>query len=223
MYKSVMVHVISHGSAEHDAFLTSDLKQIEIEFLRYELSEHRQLENIKENLIKVIFHHGCRGYADYFDSCCKLENANQNSSKYQIRGILDRNKLINNNYSINIAHHSNCVIISGNIKGRSMSDSGKFTQCIVNSFSNNLKKCIKDNFNSVVVEIGRDLEQETNQAELCNINGTLRYSRIRFEKSIDGSINMKRNVSNKTNENVIVQMTSIENATIYSSLADEMD
>eukprot|EP01084_Bolivina_argentea_P233326 393034_1 len=63
-----------------------------------------------------------------------------------------------------------------------MSDSGNFTKCICNSFGRNLAKMIKLDFNTLIVEIGCNLENETNHAELCNISGTLRFNQIRFER-----------------------------------------
>eukprot|EP01083_Nonionella_stella_P263617 895306_1 len=74
------------------------------------------------------------------------------------------------------------LIISGNVSGRSLADSGNFTKCICDSFGSNVTKLIKADFNALVVEIGQTLEQRTNHAELCNINGTLRFNKIRFEK-----------------------------------------
>eukprot|EP01084_Bolivina_argentea_P289242 496636_1 len=90
-----------------------------------------------------------------------------------------------NNTDILLSTDSNCVIISGNIPGRAMSDSGNFTKCICDSFKKTLDSMIKADFNTIMTEIGRNLEQMTNHAELCNVNGTLRYNLIRFEKGND--------------------------------------
>eukprot|EP01083_Nonionella_stella_P263616 895305_1 len=91
---------------------------------------------------------------------------------------------VNNNplSETQFSYDSNCMIISGNVSGRSLADSGNFTKCICDSFGSNVTKLIKADFNALVVEIGQTLEQRTNHAELCNINGTLRFNKIRFEK-----------------------------------------
>eukprot|EP01083_Nonionella_stella_P101663 288378_1 len=61
-YNSVIVHIISHGSA--DSFVTSDFKIIENEFVRHELvTAAEEAQNL--HLVKLFFHHGCRGDADY--------------------------------------------------------------------------------------------------------------------------------------------------------------
>lgn len=89
---------------------------------------------------------------------------------------------INDNEDANICADSNLVIISGNIAGRTMSDSGYFTKCICESFGKNVERILKADFHSIYVEIGNNLEEKTNHAELCNINGTLRFNPVRFEK-----------------------------------------
>eukprot|EP01084_Bolivina_argentea_P076149 137984_1 len=97
---------------------------------------------------------------------------------------------INNNNKWNISPDSNLVIFSGNIKGRTMSDSGNFTKCICESFTKNLQRTIKADFNSLFVEIGNRLEEKTNQAEICHFDGTLRFNPIRFEKYTDNKENV---------------------------------
>eukprot|EP01084_Bolivina_argentea_P289240 496633_1 len=179
--------------------MSSDSRTIEIDFITHELIEKaEQTKNLK--LIKLIFHHGCQGHSDY--SC-----GDSNTDTNQTRNIFDIfNSIDNKNYD-KIAYDSNCLIISGNIKGRTMSDSGNFTKCICNSFKKNLKKKImKLDFNSLLVEIGRNLENKTNKSELCNFNGTLRYNRIRFEKgkymnveNVNTNIEMVENVSKNKN------------------------
>eukprot|EP01083_Nonionella_stella_P134328 408811_1 len=63
-YKAVIVHILSHGF-ERDIFMTSDLKTIQTEFIEHELITTAQFVE-HPGLIKLIFHHACRGSADYF-------------------------------------------------------------------------------------------------------------------------------------------------------------
>eukprot|EP01083_Nonionella_stella_P077699 212292_1 len=65
-YKAVIVHILSHGF-ERDIFMTSDLKTIQTEFIEHELISTAQFVD-HPGLIKLIFHHACRGSADYFPS-----------------------------------------------------------------------------------------------------------------------------------------------------------
>eukprot|EP01084_Bolivina_argentea_P123166 218283_1 len=184
-YNCVIVHIISHGW--EDSFISSDLKTISNEFIRHELITTAELEENLE-LMKIIFHHSCRGDADYSIGEIVYVPVTQESEniekrkEHQTRAMFDINFSVNNNNDNKISHHSNCVTISGNIVGRSLSDSGHFTKCICNSFKNNLRRVAKANFTSLIAEIGRNLEHITKNAELCNTNGTLRYNPIRFEK-----------------------------------------
>eukprot|EP01083_Nonionella_stella_P225312 801173_1 len=173
-YRCAMIHLISHGA--HDCLVSSDGKIISLDFFRHEMVESAQ----DANVVKIIFHHGCRGQNDY-------TIGNAVSPQIPTRSILSINRLINDNVTTTdvLSTDSNCITISGNISGRTMSDSGNFTKCICDSFRNNLKRIWKADFNALLVEIGRNLENETNRAELCNVNGTLRYYQIRFEKCED--------------------------------------
>eukprot|EP01084_Bolivina_argentea_P243395 408038_1 len=89
----------------------------------------------------------------------------------------------------------NCVTISGNLSGRVMSDSGHFTNCICESFEKNCERMIKNDFNSLIIEIGRELQKKTNNAEICNTNGSLRYDQIRFEKNVHVTTKINEYVS----------------------------
>eukprot|EP01083_Nonionella_stella_P019328 53750_1 len=64
VYKAVIVHILSHGF-ETDTFMTSDLKVIPTGFIEHELITTAEFTD-HQGLIKLIFHHACRGNADYF-------------------------------------------------------------------------------------------------------------------------------------------------------------
>eukprot|EP01084_Bolivina_argentea_P069051 125694_1 len=63
-YKAVVVHILSHG-VQNDCFLTSDLKIMPITFIQHELITTAEFAN-NFGLLKLIFHHACRGNIDYF-------------------------------------------------------------------------------------------------------------------------------------------------------------
>eukprot|EP01083_Nonionella_stella_P073215 197794_1 len=212
-YRSVIVHVISHGSA--DAFTTSDLKEITLESIRHEINTScKHYDNAE--LIKLIFHHGCRGGADHHIpkngtviqthpdentwccGCSSMKNAETiikssevtDANKNQTRAISNlpfRSSAGDQQNTNAIPFEANCLTMYGNIVGRVMSDAGHFTKCICSAFQNNLSRSFKADFNSLTVEIGRALEQITNGAELCSVAGTVRYNQIRFERCKDQS------------------------------------
>eukprot|EP01084_Bolivina_argentea_P296444 510574_1 len=188
-YKCVIVHIISHATP--DSFITSDNKNLSMEFIMHELTQEMELEDT-DNLspVKIFFHHGCRGSSNYSKpNAGKTNTAINNITEVETttRGQgFNIYTAINNRETMamdDISYDSNFLIISGTVVGRSMSDSGNFTKCICEAFETNLGKRIKADFNSLVVEIGVNLERLSKQAELCNINGTLRYKYIRFDKS----------------------------------------
>eukprot|EP01083_Nonionella_stella_P203581 742783_1 len=186
LYQAIIVHIISHGLSDIDSFMCSDSKNVKIDFIKHEITtKASDADNVK--LIKLIFHHGCQGQQNY----SVIDEVPVKNTQLQTRGpsihiLADaHNSISNTNIDTNMAHDSNLVIVSGNIKGRTMSDSGNFTKCICESFGDNVQKRIKADFNTLIVEIGRNLEHKTKKAELCNVHGTLRYNRIRFEKCND--------------------------------------
>eukprot|EP01084_Bolivina_argentea_P230706 389183_1 len=173
-YKAVIVHIISHGSA--DGFICSDLKEINIDFICHELATAEENSD-HHGLIKLIFNHGCRGTANY--SCSSSPQSTES------RAVFHSKIHIANSDNYNMPSESNLIIVSGNIVGRVLSDAGHFTQCIVESFAQNADRILKVDFNSLFVEIGNDLSKRTNSAELCNVSGTLRYHEVRFDKCQD--------------------------------------
>eukprot|EP01084_Bolivina_argentea_P297408 512359_1 len=179
-YECVIVHIISHGTEE--AFIASDGKEVYIDFISHELSWGNS------NLIKLIVNHGCRGQYNYSDNSSittttQIRGKNKN---VQTKASFNISESINNkNQTENISDQSNLIIISDNVKGRTMSDSGTFTECICDSFAKNLNRKMKATLQSQLVEIGNNLEKKTNCAEVCNISGTLRFNPIRFQKCKD--------------------------------------
>eukprot|EP01083_Nonionella_stella_P227524 807179_1 len=156
-YDSIIVHIISHGS--DDYFCSSDGKTVALDFIHHEFITKAE-ELCYYSLIKLIFHHGCQGINDYSIS---------SQIHAELRPINAHNPLSNNmNKMEKVSCYSNCMTISGNIKGRAMSDSGNFTNCICQSFEKNLNRKIKADFNALVTEIGSNLEQKSNQSEICN-------------------------------------------------------
>eukprot|EP01084_Bolivina_argentea_P237089 398554_1 len=171
-YKCVIVHCISHGDS--NSLLCSDGNKLCLDFICHELSDVESEK--KYDMIKIIYHHTCRGENDYHDF-----HTNERPSAVSLIHINGRD----NNEISDVSANSNLITIYGNIDGRSLSDQGDFTRCICKTFNMNLQKSwwMKRNFNSLITEIGWTLEQATNKAELCNVNGTLRYDNIRFDKS----------------------------------------
>eukprot|EP01084_Bolivina_argentea_P294015 505799_1 len=182
-YGAIIVHVISHG--KKDAFKCSDMKDIEIEFLKHELIEAAEDKNINYDIIKLIFNHVCQGENNY-SSGNLLANIDE-EYVFQQRGIFSNdiggNESIESDNSDDVSADSNLQVISGTVPGRTMSDSGLFTECICKSFGTNVTRFKKRDFNTLIVEIGINVEQLTGKAELVNTSGNLRYTRIRFEKT----------------------------------------
>eukprot|EP01084_Bolivina_argentea_P038228 70688_1 len=171
-YDCIIVHILSHGSKEK--FYTSDGKTINLDFLVHEIQDKAvEIKNLR--LLKLIVNHGCQGGANYINSSSKHMNRSF-LGMYQSKGTVEYN-------SNNITYESNFKIISGNVPGRTMSDSGNFTQCIYQSFSNNLTRNMKWTFDALIKEIRRDLETKTDHAELVTVAlDTICYNAIRFEK-----------------------------------------
>ena len=170
-YNCVIIHIISHGGVE--TFLSSDAKTMDIDFLLHEITSEFEFQSKSvHSKITVIFHHGCQGNAIY--------STEDISSQRNIPTLNAHTVLNGKNGSL--SHNSNYMIISGNVPGRSMSDSGLFSRCIYNSFTSNLARWIKADFTALLAEIGRDLELESNHAEIMTVDDTLRFNPVRFEK-----------------------------------------
>eukprot|EP01084_Bolivina_argentea_P078252 141968_1 len=193
-YKCVIVHVISHGN--ENGFISSDHKNVSFDFIQHELIDAAQYSD-NSGIIKIIFNHSCRGTENYshtyeIESVISMTDHDTDEEKQPIvsgtRGLFDNSTSVTKkNENVPVYSESNWAIISANVPGRTVSDLGHFTKCICNSFRINLKReccnalCAwKYDLDKIIKEIGRNLEQMTNQSELLNINGTLRED-IRFE------------------------------------------
>eukprot|EP01083_Nonionella_stella_P270013 913930_1 len=192
-YKAVICHVLSHSSSP-DSFITSDSESLDLEFIKHQFNEHTK--HLPVDMFKMIFHHGCQGHADF---------SVESKSPPRTRAI-NVGRLVNNKQN-NQTPDANLVVISGNIKGRTLSDSNDFTNCICKSFSSNLKRRIKSDFNNLFVEIRRDLIKRSEGAEICNQNGAIQYSQIRFEKCA-------KQIANNTVVNPIVNNAYTELASV---------
>eukprot|EP01084_Bolivina_argentea_P191399 328771_1 len=212
-YKCCIFHIISHGS--DDSFVTSEGKDVNIQFVRHEIVEKSE-ELDRTELIKLIFHHGCRGNVDFHigkiaEISVEVEEKGKEDFdiKHRTRAAFNMDGVIDNNQPVDITFDANTVTISGNIKGRAISDSGYFTDCICESFQNNLDRMVKANFGTLIAEIGRNLEKKTKHAELCNINGTLRYNPIRFERCNDVNDKVEPNIELQSIPNRVEQVLEI--------------
>ena len=173
-YKCIIFHCISHGGNDGDSIQCSDGKKIELDFLRHELNDKDELG--AQN-IKIIFHHACRGSI----SNVNIPSLEIDDSQTSIRATVSIDSPINN-ADVDVSSHSNSLTLYGTIKDWALSDTGKFTKCICKAFRDNVKKKWKDNLNTLITQIGRDLEKATNKTEICEQRGTLRYDHIRFVK-----------------------------------------
>eukprot|EP01084_Bolivina_argentea_P021393 39745_1 len=181
-YNGIILHVISHGSYNetHQTFNTSDMKHVELAFLKHEV-------NINNSFVKLIFHHACRtkNHINHSLSFNKgIEHSLQHSGNCNDSGRRHffSNKHTNSKMSNSSSADTNCLTVFGTIQDHTLSDAGDFTDCICNSFGGNLHKCLfSRNLNSLVVEIGTSLENKTNGNEICDMHGTIRFKQIRFE------------------------------------------
>eukprot|EP01083_Nonionella_stella_P276341 938887_1 len=197
-YKAVIVHILSHGSGD-DSFVTSDLKTMRTSFFEHELITITEFAGHPQ-LIKLIFHHACRGHADYFEA----QEVDSYSNKYPVelkeivsnkeygdskavplRTAADMSLLsgINRKPRKEADPHSNCAVLYGTIEDRALSDDGHFTESICKVFGRNSRNLIKRDLYCLIRNIGSDLESRTKSAQICSSKGigTLR-NKIRFQK-----------------------------------------
>eukprot|EP01083_Nonionella_stella_P081759 225409_1 len=167
-YQSFILHIISHGTNKGQTFLTSDLKNINLEDgIKHELTDAADARNGQQPLIKIVFNHICRG--------------NNNQSTDKVRGSEYDHDDAGNEEAV-VCEESNWAVIWGNISGRPMRDVGDFTDCICEEFRKNAKKVRKDNFRELITRIGIKLQTLTEGKEICEITQSLRESNIRFER-----------------------------------------
>eukprot|EP01084_Bolivina_argentea_P259277 437446_1 len=191
VYECVIVHIISHGSDSGDSFQSSDKQKINVEDIRRELSDtfyqqedcdDSKIDEHDSSLLLLIFNHTCRGDAIYFqDDNATTSRENDDINEKNIGNVIRGITSGHGRNEPTIYEDSNWAIIWGNVKGRALSDSGQFTECICDAFGSNLSKWWKTNFREVITGIGVNLEHKTQGAALCNINETLRETKIRLE------------------------------------------
>eukprot|EP01083_Nonionella_stella_P083980 232313_1 len=196
-YKSVIVHILSHGSGD-DSFVTSDSKAMQTSFFEHELITAAEFAG-HPDLIKLIFHHACRGHADYFEvnQINKCSNILSVKSKDMFSGKSydacddkavplrtdDSNAVFITKQVHEANAHTNCAVLYGTIEDRALSDNGHFTESICKVFDANSRNMVKRDLYCLIREIGFDLETTTNNAQICTSKGigTLR-NKIRFQK-----------------------------------------
>eukprot|EP01084_Bolivina_argentea_P251419 421668_1 len=178
--KCIIIHIISHGNEKE--FLSSDLKKIQFEFIQHELVQAFEEKSIN-NAVKIIFIHGCRGNVNYYHNSSHEIETKQLNDQFNHRTVtfMHFDNQSNQDY-LNMSIDANFVTVWGNIRDRAMSDNGHFTDCIVESFTKNVNRIIKGDLLLLLSEIGNNLENRTQHAELCNFNSSIRYNAVRFEK-----------------------------------------
>eukprot|EP01083_Nonionella_stella_P134264 408575_1 len=203
-YKAVIVHILSHGSGD-DSFMTSDLKTMQTSFFEHELITAATFAGHPE-LIKLIFHHACRGHADYTDyferrkmsECASKRSHKEYFQERRVKEYIAKRKVIDDNTAapLRASHvlfdsaqktdtdaHSNCAVLYGTIQDRALSDDGHFTESICKVFGANFRNPIRRDLYSLIRQMGSDLEKRTSSAQICTSKGigTLR-NKIRFQK-----------------------------------------
>ena len=163
-YQGVIVHIISHGS-NNDYFMTSDNQEIKLDFIKYEIIK---ASSGNPSLLKMIFYHACRGNADYHNYPVKVryhpEISNQAKSNFD-----------------GLSAHINFIVVYGNIKGATVSADAYFTNCIIESFMDNAKsKLFNKYLMDLIIDIRANLQEKTENAEICTIDNTLRHKRIKL-------------------------------------------
>eukprot|EP01083_Nonionella_stella_P065813 172761_1 len=204
-YKAVIVHILSHGAGD-DSFVTSDLKTMQTSFFEHELITTAEFAGHPE-LIKLIFHHACRGHADYFAEkqiyIDSPSNKPSNRFSIELKEIISHREYGDDDQAVPLRMrdsgasrtskqrketdaHSNCAVLYGTIEDRALSDNGHFTESICDVFRTNSRNPIKRDLYCLIRQIGRDLETRTNNAQICTSKGigTIR-NKIRFQKCTD--------------------------------------
>eukprot|EP01083_Nonionella_stella_P203582 742784_1 len=178
-YKAVIVHILSHGSGD-DSFMTSDMKTMQTSFFEHELITATEFAGHPQ-LIKLIFHHACRGHADYFEAPeidHRHSNATPSKFSVELKEIIsdkeydvplrtDFSNSLFNRQTKKTDAHSNCAVLYGTIEDRALSDDGHFTDSICKVFRINSRNPIKRDLYGVIREIGSELETRTNSAQIC--------------------------------------------------------
>eukprot|EP01083_Nonionella_stella_P087578 243716_1 len=194
-YKAVIVHLLSHGT-DNDGFITSDLKTMHTSFFKHELITQTEFADNTE-LIKLIFHHACRGSADYFElnnvqhvgnielqAYVRERRVNGDNKAVPLRA--SRSALFDGKQRKAIDAHSNCVVLYGTIEDRALSDDGLFTESICEVFGNNSRSSVQYDLNDLIKQIRSDLESRTNNAQILTSEGIATLTnKIRFQTCIN--------------------------------------
>eukprot|EP01083_Nonionella_stella_P074578 202348_1 len=188
IYNGVIVHIITHG-AQDDSFLTSDSKRMTTDFIQHEVIEYATSE-----MIKVVYHHKCRGSANHSRSQRKSNTEHSfGLAAPLIRTVTDADRNIavtemqsSSNNPVNERNfvtsvESNWVDIYGTIKGRTVSDEDIFADCVCEAFERNATRIIKKNFKTLTTDFGYELETRTYEAELCTVTSSVRYHQVRYQ------------------------------------------
>eukprot|EP01083_Nonionella_stella_P268192 906470_1 len=200
-YKAVIVHVLSHGFQNKRAFITSDSNVVLTAFIEHELISTAELAG-NSGMLKLIFHHACRGDADYSGrapqkiqgnakNCCafnclgtqnesaEIHTASDVSDAGVQRGLLNDNTINDSDGCMDA--HLNCITLYGTLEDRTISDEGQFTDSICEVFHRNATNFIHNDLQESIREIGNRLEDKTGSRPDSKGLGTLR-KRTRFQK-----------------------------------------
>eukprot|EP01084_Bolivina_argentea_P135513 238772_1 len=193
-YKAVLVHILSHGAAKKDAFITFDGQTMETSVIKSKVINAANRSNNRD-LVKIIFYDACRGNADYSNRaihyqrynciscicCCRSTINKKNNSIEEKYNDIDI-KLRGNNATSNKANKSdpypNCVTVYGTVEGRVVSDDheSNFTKCICDVFQRSIQnKCnMKQKcFSTLITEIGTNLWSSSNKSQICSSDGMI--------------------------------------------------
>eukprot|EP01083_Nonionella_stella_P093619 262423_1 len=181
-YNAIIIHLIGHGS--NDKLMTSDSKEISLDFFKHEMCQHFKG-------IKILFSHYSIGVADYYvaddredDSYDVFEHQSW-QSKSDCRCCSCTLRLCSNgNDTIsfeNMSPESNFITLYPN---RRASHSGDFSNCIIDSFTQNVNKTFKPDFVDIIRDIGIRLDAISDGGVTMTTEGmgTIRFPQIRFEK-----------------------------------------
>eukprot|EP01084_Bolivina_argentea_P140297 246685_1 len=207
IYQCVIVHVLSHGVGNGEAFATSDKRKMNVELMMRELTEYA---HNGEQLIKITFNHTCRGEANYDQG--ETVRGPKDGDLQDEDNEKEENDIVHYDNSPEI---SNRVIIWATVDGRVVSDAGYFTNWICKEFEDNVDKWWwrKDYFKSLITNIRVNVKRETNGTHVSEITDTLTYKNIVFSQWEEKrNVLKKKNkyISNK-NEEMACELLAIQN------------
>eukprot|EP01083_Nonionella_stella_P124033 374154_1 len=104
-------------------------------------------------LLKIIWNHFCQGTENYSRESISLDDHPIKSSNVVEMSLRYRGSRKRQITTDKVSPRSNFAIITGNVPGRTMSDSGNFSKCIYNAFSSNLSRWVKWDWNALITDI----------------------------------------------------------------------